>query len=279
MGYFFIVLSIGINWLVFSFLFLPFFDNNAWIPATVVTIALIALAISPANEWLTSMSLGARKATKQEYERIMDAVSEIVNASGEGINPEKLKEFKNPKIYVSDQKYANAFAFGKNSICVTKGLLEQSSPDELRGVISHEAGHLYYKDSIKKSIVTTLNYAGNVSSVLIMIGIFIFNLFENTFSKGFSLGKVLLFVVLFYKLIYWLLQKIIDYGYLAVGRSAEYRADNFAKKLGYGEGLISFLKRIDAGNPAPKGIMASLSSTHPPTSLRIERLQRELKAS
>ena len=59
--------------------------------------------------------------------------------------------------------------------------------------------------------------------------------------------------------------------FMKTSRSNEYLADEFAFDLGYGDGLRTFLGGLHSGKP--KGLFASLASSHPDNSDRIARIQ------
>lgn len=71
----------------------------------------------------------------------------------------------------------------------------------------------------------------------------------------------------------WIGNKIFDFVYLMNCRRTEYRADEFASNLRYGDSMIRFLEYIapyvEQGN-----IFTQLFSTHPLVENRIERLQK-----
>ena len=58
------------------------------------------------------------------------------------------------------QEAPNAFATGRNPehgvVAVTAGLLRLLSPEELRGVLSHEMGHIHNRDILVQSIAAVL---------------------------------------------------------------------------------------------------------------------------
>jgi Zn-dependent protease with chaperone function len=75
-----------------------------------------------------------------------------------------------------------------------------------------------------------------------------------------------------------LLSRIVN-GFVAMllglaDRSVEYRADRFAGDLGFGAGLVGFLERL-AGmeSMTARGFLIMQQQRHPPTALRIERLE------
>jgi len=79
-----------------------------------------------------------------------------------------------PKVYLSDERFPNAFAFGnafKRGIAFTTPLLQILTPEELMAVAGHELGHLRHYDT---EVGTTLGLIPNllnwVGSSMIAVG-------------------------------------------------------------------------------------------------------------
>ena len=68
-------------------------------------------------------------------------------------------------------------------------------------------------------------------------------------------------------------ETLINLGVLSVGRNEEFRADAYAKQLGYGEGLAKSLERYRSYERKIEGIWAAMCRTHPPVEERIKRLR------
>lgn len=72
-----------------------------------------------------------------------------------------------PKLYMSPDLQPNAFATGRDPkhgvVCVTQGLVQGLSREEVRGVIAHELAHIKNYDILISSIAAVL--AGAISSV------------------------------------------------------------------------------------------------------------------
>src|SRR3954468_14943543 len=79
-----------------------------------------------------------------------------------------------PKVYITENPQPNAFATGRNpehaAVCVTTGLMEQCSQEELAGVLAHELGHVKHRDTMTMTITAVM--AGGVF-LLAHIGFFI----------------------------------------------------------------------------------------------------------
>lgn len=259
MNYIFLVLTVVVNWFVIG-VACSIFTKEAEIWSVIITGIIIALAVSPLAEWIIRQFYGCRPATKEENE-IIERAWLLVNQAVKEDLPQE------PELYVSDQKFPNAFAIGRKTICVTRGLLLGAGTDELAGVLAHEMGHLHYGDSRHRSIVVAMNMAGNIASIVLIVFVSIIGIFDR---KG--LGLLLASFALLLKGILWVLNKLIDMGHLVIGRKEELRADEYAKALGFGAGLKKYLKKVEKLDVAPIGLWAALSRTHPPIAARIERL-------
>src|SRR5262249_46179322 len=65
-----------------------------------------------------------------------------------------------PKIYLIPEETQNAFATGRNpqnaAVAVTIGLMRLLNPDELKGVIAHELGHVQNRDTLIMTVSATI---------------------------------------------------------------------------------------------------------------------------
>ena len=95
-------------------------------------------------QWLISpvlISRGARDVTDDPaFSRLRDMVRRIAEASG----------VKPPRVYVTDDPFPNAFAFGNlvqgRGVAVTRPLLDILDENELHAVLAHEVGHVRHFD-------------------------------------------------------------------------------------------------------------------------------------
>lgn len=65
-----------------------------------------------------------------------------------------------PRVCISDMPIPNAFAFGRGQrdgrVCVTRGIMNLLSPEELRAVIGHEISHLKNRDVFTITILSVI---------------------------------------------------------------------------------------------------------------------------
>lgn len=195
-----------------------------------------------------------------------------------------------PKVYVQDSEYINAFATGKkpeNSIiCVTTGALQKLKTDELEGVIGHEMSHIKNQDILVATVTI-----GVVGAIALIAEILWYSMFwggagRNRRDQGNAIILVLVIVFIILAPIFSRLT------YLAISRRREYLADsNGAYFTRNPEGLALALEKIKNDTPRekPKGSrtvaplyianpfkevsLQSIWSTHPPLDERIRRLR------
>ncbi len=170
---------------------------------------------------------------------------------------------------------ANAYfsGFGKTkTIVLFDTLLEQMTEDEIVAVFAHEMGHNKHKDTLKLYCINIFNIVLMVVMAWALVSFpEIYKDFGfESLNYGFAfvlLGSVCMaftspFVGLFASLF---------------SRKFEYAADRFAAENGYGEALISGLKKLTKNNFAcltPHPIVVKLTYSHPTTSDRIAYLEK-----
>jgi len=196
-----------------------------------------------------------------------------------------------PRVCVIPEDAPNAFATGRDPehgvVAVTDGIMRILSPEELRGVIAHEIGHIANRDILIQTI------AGVLASVIVSIANFM------QFAAIFGMGRSsedgegggsnpLMAIVL--AILAPIAASLIQF---AISRSREYLADaSGARYCGQPLALAAALGKLQSwnqripmqnGNPttaemfivAPLfgGGMAKLFSTHPDINDRIARLR------
>ncbi|WP_062309568.1 M48 family metalloprotease [Alicyclobacillus sendaiensis] len=283
MRYVWLGLNLVVNYILIDAvcsLFLP--HPDLW--AAIVALAIIALSLSPVAESINRMVYGCRPATREETEK-MQAAWEAVTQAAAAKLPETKRNQYHPQLFVSDEEYPNAFALGTRTVCVTRGMLLGASRAELEGIMAHELGHLWYGDTKIRSVAVTMNMAGNICAWILT---FVFIAFDvimrlvqgvGTASGGLGVGlgigaaRVFLWIfAILAKALLWVLNRLISLGMLAVGRKEEFRADAFAREIGFGEGLVSALRKLEGFDLPTRGVWAALGRSHPPIPVRIDRL-------
>ena len=240
---------------------------------------LVGLAMCGASYWssdkLAIRSAQAVEVTPDQMPQYHAIVADLAQRAG----------IPQPRLYVSPNPQPNAFATGRNpehaAVCVTQGLLQILSWDEIRGVLAHELSHVRNRDiligSVAAAVAMGITFAANMAQ------------FAMIFGGGRSDERSNPFGALLMVILAPIAAALIQ---MAISRSREYEADaSAARMLGTGEPLAKALEKLEAGaervpvavNPAEasayivnplRGRNASgLFMTHPPAAERIARLR------
>ncbi|MGN1060713.1 MAG: M48 family metalloprotease [Candidatus Coproplasma sp.] len=177
------------------------------------------------------------------------------------------------KLYYTPTNDLNAFALGHRTVVITHATM-CINPDYIKGVLAHEMGHIVNADSDLK---LGINVSNGILTIFLTVVSFISNFIIGALTgaqNGFMnvIGLILNF--LFNILIIGLFNVWNYIGVLCVNctsRKSEYKADGFAKELGYGEQLTAFLYALD-GNAPKTSIFNLMYQTHPDTPDRIRAL-------
>ena len=173
---------------------------------------------------------------------------------------------------------SNAYftGFGKSKVIVLyDNMLKSLEEDEIVAVFAHEMGHGLHKDTLKNTFLSLLNIA------IIVVFCWLLARFPEIYGDfgfagvNYGFGFILLLECLMpvASIILGLISSIHS-------RRAEYRADEQAFKEGYGEQIISALKKLNRenfGNLNPHPLVVLLEYSHP-TLLQRYRHIKELEA-
>ena len=170
---------------------------------------------------------------------------------------------------------ANAYftGFGKlKTIVLFDTLIEKLTPDEICAVFAHELGHGVHKDTLKGQIMTVVQMI--LLSVLAWLTVRTKDIF---FDFGFTEVNYGLAVILILSVEFALISPLLGILVNALSRRHEYLADRFAVEEGYGDALVSGLKKIvqaDFGDVAPSPALIILEYSHPSLSQRFEAIEK-----
>ena len=285
--------NIRMSRLLFALLFLVFFLFGSAIGGAYgnagygLALALILYAILAAVAWFRGSSIvlsihGAQEADPVRDRRLLNVVDEMRIASG----------LPMPRVYRMESDGMNAFAAGRNAdeaaVAVTRGLLERLNREELQGVIAHEMAHIKSRDTLYNICAAVL-----VGSIALLADMFLRGTAFGGRRQGGRNGRgsaaFLLLGVLF-AILAPIAAKALQ---MSISRQREYHADARAAEFTRNPlGLAAALEKIADGgggvpgrnrgtqhlflvNPVSRFTESStaLLSTHPPTSLRIQRLK------
>jgi len=221
-------------------------------------------------------AMGGRQLSREELPWLFDMVERLAVRAN----------LPMPRLYVCPQPAPNAFATGRSpehsAVAVTRGLLEQLTPQQIEGVIAHELGHIRHRDMLISTVAAVM--AGLISYAGYML------MFFGGRGRDNPLGAIgMLLMIILAPLAAALIQA-------AISRQREFAADSYAADLcGDPEKLASALERLAVINErvptetppafhnlyiveplaAQGGGVVSMFATHPPIAQRVATL-REL---
>jgi heat shock protein HtpX len=266
------------NWGIAAALLLALFGSVMTIRALMV------------GDVVLSRILGAREVSESEEPKLHEAAKRVAAAAG----------IVKPRLVVIDSPAMNAFAAGRGeqhaTVGVTRGLLDALEPHELEGVLGHEIGHVCNRDVIYADVVALclglIVILREIAGTTARVGARLGTSKSSSSSKkggGGAAALIAIAVLVLAAVVAPLMAQLVQ---MAISRQREYGADAAGAFLcGSPDGLASALRKIDrckdklAVNQAVQHVFivnplkrfkesaGALMSTHPATSLRIERLK------
>ena len=170
---------------------------------------------------------------------------------------------------------SNAYfsGFGKMKTIVLYDTLVQSmTADEICAVFAHELGHGLHKDTLKNQILTFVQML--ILGVLAWLTLRTPDIFQ---AFGFDRVNYGFALILIMSVEFALIAPLFGLAVNWHSRRAEYRADAQAVKEGYGNALISGLKKLAKENFAdlsPYPLLVKLEYSHPTLSQRIDAINK-----
>lgn len=239
---------------------------KVFIISTVLQLSIITVIQSDKFEGILRRLEDARRiATKTEHERLRPIFKEVYKKV-----KQKYGLKHKVRLYIVDHIAINAFTIGRHTIVINRGLMEAMTDDEIKGIIAHEFAHIVNGDATVQLLLT---FATTFYLWIVLFIRFIFKTLENLTVKyfiscAFSFICFVCDLVIKSTLLLW---TIIIAG---SKRKKEYRADNFAYRLGYGKELLSALYKIyDMEISDKKKILDRMKQDHPKTAYRIEKIE------
>jgi len=259
-----------------------------------IYIPCLFIALSPIGEFVVRRQTGCKRIRRVDQINFIEPIFREVYDKAMEMDPSLPR---NVRLYINEEKSANAFATGRRTICITEGLLYQN-PEQIKATLAHEFGHLSHKDTDVILVVRVGNLIINIIIATVSTAITVFTAITAGFTKLFSslasayngigvigsimgwifaapfivLGWLLNFVIvkcffgLWTKIGFWLIQ--------LSSRNKEYDADEFSFNCGYGDALCALLASLGyGGSRSTDGLFAALARSHPDSGSRIARLQ------
>ena len=257
---------------LFIFLFVSFICFQAlpfgFIKNIIIFVCVIVFLLSPLAETLLRKLEDVRHiATNKEKERLYPVFNEVYARVKK--NHKMISD--NIELFLVDTAKIEAFALCKNTIAISKGVMETFTDEEIKAILTHEFAHLIKGDAQVKSLI----YFG--TSVFTTGAVIAYKLIEwITIMLGDGIVSSLLKLV-----------NLVIYGFLTItvkllclavtgsDRRLEYKADAYTVNLGYGKAMTSGLYLTQSMEIADKKQFSKrIMESHPRTAYRIERLEK-----
>ena len=163
--------------------------------------------------------------------------------------------------------------FGKTkTIILYDNILKVLTEDEIVAVFAHEMGHGMHKDSLKRWPLSLINI------ILIVALAWLLVKFPQIYTDfGFNGVNYGFAVILLFECLAGIVFTLLTIPSMILSRHQEFKADEEAVKEGYGDQLISGLKKLyrnDLGDLNPDPLVVALSYSHPTLYQRIKNVEK-----
>ena len=190
--------------------------------------------------------------------------------------------YKLKDIYVMDASKrttkANAYCGGigkMKQIVLYDNLVNNYSAGEITAVFAHELAHFKNKDTTKMTFFNMLNFLPMMIMATVMMLVP-----EIAQSFGFEGANIFFAFYVSFGAVLSIVTQLIMIPFNALSCHFERRADTFASELGYGDDLISALRKLvkdSLSNLNPHPVVVKLTYNHPPLHERIELIEAKKK--
>lgn len=253
-------------------------DYWYWIAGYLVSGGLTLIGYTQFATDIVGLFMSGRKMIGRERDKLAPLFREVI----EKVNKEYGTNYRYEdfNIKVSDDKLVNAFALGYRNITISRACFEAFTDGQLKAVLAHEMGHLFYRDSVRSIALIFSSFATRIVMWLYAI-IVVVQAFFAKIASGMGGHGVLAAIVSFVPLLIflpvvvfnWLGGKVFMLLNMALSRKAEYRADMFAASLGFKADMIQALEVIDGVTVTDNSFLAKMMATHPAPMQRIGALE------
>ena len=269
-------------------LLMQLFVGNFWLGLLygVILYAITAtIALSPVGEWMFRLFNGCKKIKDPE---ILNRLTPLFLEVKERAKAKRADCIIHDSItlYIREDDDINAFAMGRRTVCVTRGLLALND-EQIKAVLGHEFGHLATHDTDLTLLITVGNFIITAIVTFIRVILIIYSFIVSIIAAFAGEDGAIIHLMnavstflttLLINGLMWLWSQLGILLVMKSSRDAEYEADAFSCDLGYADGLVSFFRILSdmerrAGLKGKGNIFAALAASHPDTDKRIAKIE------
>ncbi|GEP37024.1 protease HtpX [Nocardioides psychrotolerans] len=252
-----------------------------------VVIGLVGIGVA-VYQWSRSdkiamRAMGAREVTPEQAPELHGMIDRLC----------ALADMPKPRVGIADTHVPNAFATGRSPdrsvVCVTTGILQVLTVEELEGVLAHELSHVAHRDVLVMTVASSAGIAAGMLTQGAQYGGLGLLGGRRENNNGLPVWLVVLVVSLVvYAVSFVLLRLLSRYREMSADRAGAYLTMNpgaLASALQKITGEMNTiperdLRQVSAASalciaPAIRGVsLRTLTSTHPSLEQRLEQLAR-----
>ena len=258
-------------------------------PGWAVLIGLAGIGIAFYQWWNSDRAalraMNAREVTPEQAPELHGMIDRLC----------AMADMPKPRVAIADTPLPNAFATGRSpshsAVCVTTGILQTLTAEELEGVLAHELSHVAHRDVL---VMTVAASAGIVAGMVTrgaqfgMLGMGRSRNNDNNGGGAIGVVAVLVISLVVYAISFLLLRLLSRYRELAADRAGAYltqKPNALANALTKVSGQMNTVPERDLRAaqpmnalfiaPAIRGMtLGTLSATHPPLEQRLDQLAK-----
>ncbi|WP_027862671.1 zinc metalloprotease HtpX [Marmoricola sp. URHB0036] len=258
-------------------------------PGWAVIIGLAGIGIAFYQWWNSDRAalraMNAREVTPEQAPELHGMIDRLC----------AMADMPKPRVAIADTPLPNAFATGRSpshsAVCVTTGILQTLTAEELEGVLAHELSHVAHRDVL---VMTVAASAGIVAGMVTrgaqfgMLGMGRSRNNDNNGGGAIGVVAVLVISLVVYAISFLLLRLLSRYRELAADRAGAYltqKPNALANALTKVSGQMNAVPERDLRAaqpmnalfiaPAIRGLtLGTLSATHPPLEQRLDQLAK-----
>ena len=170
-----------------GFVWFALASGITWLLGIAVAFVFVQFAFS---DRMVLASMRAKVVSREEAPKLHRMIGELSMKAG----------IPMPKVAISELSVPNAFATGRSQskavVCVTRGLLNIMSDDELEAVLGHEITHIQNKDVVVMTYASFFLIVASMLTTMLFYSALFGGMTRSRDNNGNSLASMLLLVML-----------------------------------------------------------------------------------